>query len=141
MRRTIASAAALALVGAATASADSHTYRGAIKGDARADVELEVKARGGRRAVTEFTVRRLPLECEGGTLARLRRATLEGRAPVTRKGRFRLAASTATQRLRLAGRLRGRDDATGTLRYAGLTEFPGQALDCRARGLRWAASR
>ena len=140
MRRTVASVAALVLVSAASASAASRTYDGVIAGDAKASVTLEVEIRGDRRVVTEFTVRRFPLVCEDGTAARLDRARLAGRARVSGKGRFELAASNATQRLRVEGTL-GRKKASGGIRYSGLTEFEDRTLDCHTDGLRWTASR
>ena len=142
MRKTIAGAAALAVFAMAppAGAATSTTYTGEIAGDAKATVELEIEARGDRRFVTEFIVRRFPLECEDGTVARLQRARLAGRARVTGKGRFELVAANADQRLGIRGRLRG-GTAGGTLRYSGMTEFADQTLDCEADGLHWTASR
>src|SRR5688500_16438290 len=101
MTRTFACAAGLALIGATAAIAGGGplTYEGGIAGDEKAVVELEVEPRNGHRVVTEFTVRRFPLECEGETTARLQRARVAGRARVSRRGRFKLAASNAAQHL------------------------------------------
>jgi hypothetical protein len=142
MRKTIAGAAALAVfaIAAPVGAATNTTYTGEIAGDAKAMVELEIEARGDTRFVTEFIVRRFPLVCENGTVARLQRARLAGRARVTGKGRFELEAANAAQRLGIRGRLRG-GTAGGTLRYSGMTEFADQTLDCEADGLRWTASR
>ena len=142
MKRTFASVATLVLVGVTTtASGASQTYKGEIAEDTQASVALEVEARNGRRVVTEFTVREFPLECDDDTVARLDRARLAGRARVTRKGRFELAASNATQRLAIHGRMRGGREVTGRVTYDGRTEFADQTLNCRADGLRWSATR
>lgn len=141
MRRTIAGAIAVAALVPAAASAATQTYEGEIKGDAKAVVELEVETRGGRRAVTEFRVRRFPLECEGGTVARLDRARLAGTARVSGKGRFELEASDGSQRLQVHGRLARSGEASGTVKYSGLTEFADETRECRTDRLRWAASR
>jgi hypothetical protein len=144
MRRAFASAVALALIwgAAAIASPDKETYKGTIEGDEQAVVELRVEKGERRRAVTEFTVRKFPLECEGETVARLQRARLAGRAPVSRKGRFELSASNAAQRLRVKGRLGRGGTAVGTVTYSGETEFADAVRDCEtAVGTRWTASR
>ena len=143
MTRMFAGASALALISvtAAIAGGGSLTYEGQITGDAKAVVELEVETGGRRRVVTEFTVRKFPLQCEGETVARLQRARLSGRAPVTRKGRFELSASNAAQRLRLKGRLGRGGAAGGTVTYSGLTEFSDETRECSADGLRWTAAR
>jgi hypothetical protein len=142
MRRTFAGvAAALALLGAtATAAAATNTYDGEITDDAKATVELHVEVRGERRVVTEFVVKRFPLECEGGTVARLQRARLAGRARVSRKGRFELEASNADQRLGIRGQLDGAE-MRGRVNYSGRTAFVDETLECQADGLRWTATR
>ena len=142
MKRTFASVAALALVGmTAAASGASQTYEGEIEGDARATVALDVEGRAGRRIVTEFTVRQFPLECEEATLARLDRARVAGRARVSRKGRFELAASNEHQRLEVRGRVQSGGEVSGKLSYEGRTEFSDRTLDCHAEDLAWTATR
>ena len=142
MRWTLAGVAALALVGTATtASAAAQQYEGGITGDEKAAVEMRVEKTDGRRVVTEFVIRKFPLECEGDTAARLDRARLSGRARVTGKGRFEMGASNADQRLRVEGRLGAGGRARGRIKYSGLTEFADQTLECHADGLRWRATR
>ena len=141
MTRTIASIAALALVGTtATASAATQTYRGEIMGDDKALVQLKVEVGGKRRILTEFTVRKFPLECQEGTNARLQSAELAGRATISRKGRFRLEASNADQQLGIRGRLK-RGNMKGRVNYSGLTEFADGMRECQAERLRWTATR
>jgi hypothetical protein len=142
MRRTFASVTACVVFGvAASAGAATNIYRGDIVDDEKATVELEFEIRDGRSVLTDFSVRKFPLECEGGTAARLDRARLAGRARVSGKGRFALGASNGTQRLRVEGRLRGPDGASGSVAYSGMTEFADQTLDCETTGLRWTATR
>ena len=142
MRRTFAGATALVVFGvAATAGAATNTYRGEIVDDAKATVELKFEVRDGRRVLTDFSVRKFPLECEGDTAARLDRARLAGRARVSGKGRFALEASNDSQRLRVEGRLRGPNGASGSVEYSGLTEFTDETRDCHTTGLRWTATR
>jgi hypothetical protein len=138
----LAGALALAIVGVATtARAASDAYRGEIAGDDKARVELVVERHGSKRVATEFTVRRFALECEDGTNARLQRATIDGTARVSSKGRFEMNASNDSQRLQVAGRLAGAGNAAGQLKYSGMTEFEDATRDCRTGRLRWTAER
>jgi hypothetical protein len=144
MKWTFGSVGALALAlawTAAAAGAATQTYEGEITADAKAAVEMGVEMKHRRRVVTEFVIRKFPLECEDGTAARLDRARLSGRARVTRKGRFEFGASNAGQRLRVKGRIGAGGRAGGTITYSGLTEFADRTLRCHANDLRWRATR
>jgi hypothetical protein len=136
----VATVTALAMAITAPA-ANAAKLSGEITDDPKASLSLVVKEVDDVLAVSKFKARKLPIRCDGVGDARLRSAALDGAARVGGKGRFKLVGRNDTQRLRIEGKLVGKDGAKGTLKYSGLTEFENGSRECRTGKLRWVASR
>lgn len=142
MKRALAIAAAAAVLAAPTAaSAAVRAYDGKIKGDAEATVTLKVAGKRDSREVRFFGTENLLIECEGGEQARLKSATITGEAAVDEDDRFAIKGTSGGQRFKVAGKLKGKRAAKGTVRYSGPTNVDGSQLDCDSGKLGWKASR
>ena len=136
---TIGALAAL-LVIAATAMAATKTYKGAIKGDQESSVVLKVKGGDDERSVKSFVAKDFLISCNSGQ-ARLESATITGQVKVNDKGTFHVTGSNGGQELKVDGKLIGKRNAKGTVRYSGPTLVDGENQDCDSRKLDWNASR
>jgi predicted small secreted protein len=130
----------VALVAASAALAGTRTYRGAVKGDDPSSVTLKVKQTDGDRELKLFAARDLLISCQSGS-AKLQRAAISGLIPVNDKGRFSVSGTSAGQVLRVSGKLIGKRNAKGTVRYFGPTPVDGVTENCDSGKLDWSASR
>jgi hypothetical protein len=140
MKKAVTIGALAALLIAATALAATTTYRGAIKGDQKSSVTLQVKRSDGKRQMRSFVAKDFLISCRS-TDARLESATISGRVRVDQRGEFRVTGSNGGQELKVTGKLTGRKHAKGTVRYSGPTIVDGQRQSCDSGKLDWLASR
>ncbi len=140
MKRALTIGILVALVAAAAALAGSTTYRGAIKGDQPSSVTMKVKEEQGERAVKSFAAKDFLISCDSGP-AKLKRAAISGLIPVNDKGKFSVSGTSAGQVLRVSGKLIGKRNAKGTVRYFGPTPVDDVAENCDSGKLDWSASR
>jgi hypothetical protein len=143
-RASVASLAiALALSLATSAVASARVYTGTIVNDGATTVSLTVEKRDGQRTVTEFSARNFMISCDDGVQARLD-AEITGSTNI-REGHFAVKAGNGAQVVALTGSLVGSTQATGTVRYSGLTKVivgeTSERLDCDSGRLQWKASR
>jgi hypothetical protein len=140
MKKALTIGALAALLIAATALAATKTYRGAIKGDKKSSVALQVKRSDGKRQVRSFVAEDFLISCRT-TNARLESATISGRVRIDGRGRFRVTGSNDGREVKVTGKLTGRKHAKGTMRYSGPTIVNGQSQSCDSGKLDWRASR
>ncbi len=140
MRKTLIIGLVVALLVPATAVAATTTYEGGIKGDQESSVKLKVKRGEGNSQVKAFVAKDFLISCRS-TDARLASAEITGLVRVTDKGRFEVTGSSGEQRLAVTGRLIGRRNAKGTVRYSGPTVVDGESQECDSGKLDWRASR
>jgi hypothetical protein len=140
MKKALTIGALAALLIAATALAATKTYRGAIKGDKKSSVALQVKRSDGKRQVRSFVAEDFLISCRT-TNARLESATISGRVRIDGRGRFRVTGSNDGREVKVTGKLTGRKRAKGTMRYSGPTIVNGQSQSCDSGKLDWRASR
>ncbi len=142
MRRALACAAAVAALAVpAAALAATKTYTGGIKGDQETSVTLKVKQGDDGRQMKSFVGKDLLISCEGDVGARLKSAKITGLVDVNDAGKFHVNGSNGGQELKVAGKLSGKHNAKGTVRYSGPTDVDGEVLDCDSGKLDWTASR
>jgi hypothetical protein len=140
MKKALAIGALAAVLVATTALAATTTYRGAIKGDEKSSVALQVKRGDGARQLRSFVAKDFLISCRT-TDARLESATISGRVRVDGRGRFQVTGSNGGRELKVTGKLTGRKHAEGTVRYSGPTIVDGQRQSCDSGKLDWRASR
>lgn len=140
MKRALTIGILVALVAASAALAGTNTYRGAIKGDDPSSVTMKVKQKDGERALKSFVAKNVLISCDSGP-AKLKSAAIRGLIPVNDKGKFRVSGTSAGQVLRVSGKLIGKRNAKGTVRYFGPTPVDGATESCDSGKLDWAASR
>jgi hypothetical protein len=116
------------------------TYRGGVRRYPPSSVALEVKCKRGKRQVRSFVVKDLLISCPT-TDARLSSAKITGAVKVNDKGKFRIKGRSGGQELKLTGKLYGKRNANGTVRYSGPTAVDGQTMECTSGKVRWRASR
>jgi hypothetical protein len=141
MKRAATCAALVAVLAvAAVAVAGTKTYRGKIEGDAPSSVSLRVSKKDGERQIRSFAAKDFVINCDSGP-ATLKSATITGRVPVNDKGKFKASGESGGQELRVAGKLSGKRNADGTVRYSGPTPVDGTVESCNSGKLDWTASR
>jgi hypothetical protein len=126
----------------------ARNYSGAVVGDDATTVSLKLKKREGRLWLTAFVARNFVIACDSGVQARLGSAAVKavpGAIPVRRKGHFQAKVEKGPKTVELNGRLAGRDAASGTLHYSGLTTVmvggSEESLDCNSQLLDWEVAR
>lgn len=132
--------ALVALLCAATALAATRTYKGQIKTDENSSVVLKVKQSDGDRFVKQFVANDFLIACDSGP-ATLRKAEIRGLIPVNDKRKFKVSGTNAGQVLKVTGKLTGKRNAKGTVRYSGPTPVDGVIESCDSGKLDWSASR
>lgn len=137
--KAISLVALMALVLATSAFAATNTYRGDIKNDPEASVQLKIKEEKRELTVTLFTAKNFLIKCKNDPDDyRLGRASLTGAAPVSAKGKFRIKGENDTQKLTLRGKVNG-DKAKGRFSFSGLTSIGNRETECESGALRWTA--
>jgi hypothetical protein len=140
MKRALTAAVIASLLLVATAFAATRTYKGGIVDDQRSSVALKVKHGDGNPRVKSFVAKDFLIKCRS-TDARLESAMITGLVRVNDNGRFEVTGTSGKQRLAVSGKLIGKRNAKGTVRYSGPTEVDDQTQQCDSGKLDWRASR
>lgn len=140
MKRVLMTGALIAILATTLAFAATKTYKGQVKNDQGSSTTLKVKTTDGERALRLFAARDFQIACDSG-IKSLKRAAITGLVPISERGRFRVSGTNAGQVLRVSGKLIGKRNAKGTVRYFGPTPVGEELEDCDSGKLDWTASR
>ena len=128
-----AASAALLVPSAASGGAISQSvYRGGLDGVAGSEVKVKARKNDGEKRVVAFTVRDVPVDCEGDETFILPRVVLRGKIPVEDR-EFAVKDDNGETTFKVKGRL-GARKATGRFRYFGEMDTGDGTRECDTGG-------
>ncbi len=108
-------------------------YLGELEDVKGSEVRLKTRTQRGESDVVAFTVRDVPVKCEGGERFILSKTTIRGRIPVGKRGGFRAADDNGETTFKVSGRV-GKNKASGRFRFFGEMDAGDRTEECDTRG-------